>query len=81
MSAPRPSRCTLTLKEEAPELLDAFAPDENAVAAAAYDICEFIAGLVDQGNLALDLLPIPLRLGYHPPCQYRAHRIGLPLST
>jgi glycerol-3-phosphate dehydrogenase subunit C len=70
--------CTLTLKEEAPELLDAFAPDESAVAAATYDICEFIAGLLVQGDLGLDLLPIPLRLGYHPPCQYRAHRIGLP---
>ena len=70
--------CTLTLKEEAPELLDAHAPDETAVAASTYDICEFIVGLVDRGELNLDLLAIPMRLGYHPPCQYRAHRIGLP---
>jgi glycerol-3-phosphate dehydrogenase subunit C len=70
--------CTLTLKEEAPELLDAFAPDESTVAAGTYDICEFILGLVTQGEVTLELLPIPLRVGYHPPCQYRAHRIGLP---
>ena len=28
--------------------------------------------------LNIDLAPIPLKLPYHIPCQYRAHRIGRP---
>ena len=71
--------CTLTLKEEAPELLDMYDEDSRLVAENSYDFHEFLLHLWGQGLLKTeDLGPIPLRLAYHQPCQYRAHRIGSP---
>lgn len=70
--------CTLTLKEEAPELLDMHDLDTELVAGSVYDFNEFLVKLYDEGKLNPDLRPIPLTLGYHVPCQYRAHRIGKP---
>ncbi len=68
--------CTLTLKEEAPELLDMFDEDTQLVARNTYDINEFLLVLLGEGSLQTDLKPIPLTLSYHAPCQYRAHRLG-----
>jgi glycerol-3-phosphate dehydrogenase subunit C len=70
--------CTLTLKEEAPELLDLHDEDTQLVAANTYDFNEFLLLLLNEGTLSLNFTPIPLTLGYHIPCQYRAHRIGKP---
>ncbi len=70
--------CTLTLKEEAPELLDMHDADTMLVAEQVYDFNEFMLMLLDEGTLDLDLQPIPLDLPYHAPCQYRAHRLGRP---
>ena len=70
--------CTLTLKEEAPELLDMHDEDTQLVAQHVYDFNEFILLLLDQGSLDLNLMSIPLTLPYHAPCQYRAHRLGHP---
>ncbi len=70
--------CTLTLKEEAPDLLDMHDDATRLVARSTYDFNEFLLNLNDQGSLSLDLNPIPLTLGYHAPCQYRAHRLGAP---
>jgi glycerol-3-phosphate dehydrogenase subunit C len=70
--------CTLTLKEEAPELLDMHDEDTRLVASYTYDLNEFLLTLLDQGSLNLDLGAIPLNLPYHVPCQYRAHRLGAP---
>lgn len=70
--------CTLTLKEEAPELLDMHDEDTRNVAENTYDFNEFLLMLHNQGRLNLDLTPIPLQLPYHIPCQYRAHRLGSP---
>jgi len=70
--------CTLTLKEEAPELLDMHDEDTMLVAQKTYDLNEFLLLLLEIGRLNLELRPIPLRLPYHIPCQYRAHRIGNP---
>lgn len=70
--------CTLTLKEEAPELLDMHDEDTRLVAENTYDINEFLLALIDEGDLNLDLRPINLTLPYHIPCQYRAHRLGKP---
>lgn len=71
--------CTLTLKEEAPELLDYYTEEAQLLAANTFDFNEFLVLLHDAGELRTDnLRPIPLQLGYHPPCQYRAHRLGLP---
>lgn len=68
--------CTLTLKEEAPELLDMTDDDTLLVARSTYDINEFLLDRYAEGTLRLDLQPIPLTLAYHAPCQYRAHRLG-----
>lgn len=70
--------CTLTLKEEAPEILGLHGEDVQIVAADTYDIFEFLRGLAERGELRTDFRPIARRLPYHPPCQYRAHRLGKP---
>jgi glycerol-3-phosphate dehydrogenase subunit C len=49
------------------------------LAANTFDFNEFLLLLLDAGHLrTANLRPIPLELVYHPPCQYRAHRIGRP---
>ena len=68
--------CTLTLKEEAPELLDMHDTDTRLVAENTFDFNEFVLPLLEQKSARLNLHPIPLSLGYHAPCQYRAHRLG-----
>jgi len=70
--------CILTLKEEAPELLDMDDEDTRLVAIHTYDLAEFLLLLRDQEELKTNLHPIPMALPYHIPCQYRAHRIGKP---
>jgi glycerol-3-phosphate dehydrogenase subunit C len=70
--------CILTLKEEAPELLDMSDDETILVAQQTYDFNEFLLQLYIEGQLNLDFAPIPLTLGYHIPCQYRAQRIGKP---
>lgn len=77
--------CTLTLKEEARELLDLHDPDTLQLAEASYDFNELIIELLDEGTLNMVFKPLPeaLRrstLPYHIPCQYRAHRLGSPGS-
>jgi len=71
--------CTLTLKEEAPELLGLASADVRDVAAGTYDIFEFLRGLAEAGQLDTDFRPIDRELPYHPPCQLRAHRVGRPV--
>ncbi len=76
--------CTLTLKEEAPELLDLERdPGTRALKLATWDIFEWLRDRQDQGQLPSDLRPLnqtdqPFILPYHAPCQLRAHRIGKP---
>ena len=70
--------CTLTLKEEAPDLLDMHDEDTQLVAHQTFDFNEFLLLLLEEGRLKLDLQSLPLDLPYHAPCQYRAHRLGLP---
>lgn len=70
--------CTLTLKEEAPELLDMHDEDTRLVAENTFDFNEFLLLLLEQGTLRTDLRPLPLTLPYHAPCQYRGHRLGRP---
>lgn len=70
--------CILTLKEEAPELLDMHDEETMLVARQTFDINEFLLLLLDEDRLNLDLSPIPMKLPYHIPCQYRAHRLGKP---
>lgn len=70
--------CTLTLKEEAPELLDLHDEASTCLAHGVWDIFEWLAKLADQGKLRTDFRPMPMRLPYHAPCQQRAHRVGKP---
>lgn len=72
--------CILTLKEEAPELLDMFDADSQRVAEQSFDLHEFLVGLLEAGELRTDFRSLPWRLAYHPPCQYRAHRLGRPAA-
>ncbi|HXF60316.1 MAG TPA: anaerobic glycerol-3-phosphate dehydrogenase subunit C [Caldilineaceae bacterium] len=70
--------CTLTLKEEARELLEL---DDEPVIQLAYgvwDIFEWLRELYDAGELRTDFQPLDLVLPYHAPCQQRAHRVGKP---
>ncbi len=70
--------CTLTLKEEAPELLDAYDEEARLLAEHTFDLNEFLLTLAEEGTLRTDFQPVPLTAVYHPPCQYRAHRLGFP---
>jgi glycerol-3-phosphate dehydrogenase subunit C len=70
--------CTLTLKEEAPDLLGMHDEDTRLVAENTFDFNEFLLKLYNEGTLNQNLRPIPLELPYHIPCQYRAHRLGKP---
>jgi glycerol-3-phosphate dehydrogenase subunit C len=70
--------CTLTLKEEAPEILGLHGDDVMAVAEGTYDIFEFLRDLAERGELNTEFRPVERELPYHPPCQYRAHRLGRP---
>ncbi|HEY53538.1 MAG TPA: anaerobic glycerol-3-phosphate dehydrogenase subunit C [Caldilineae bacterium] len=70
--------CTLTLKEEAPELLDRHGEDALALKMAVWDIFEWLRELHEAGELRTDFERIDMVLPYHAPCQYRAHRVGKP---
>jgi glycerol-3-phosphate dehydrogenase subunit C len=70
--------CTLTLKEEAPELLDMHSQDSQLVAANTYDLNEFF--LLQPSLISQQFSSIPLTLPYHQPCQYKGHRIGNPAA-
>lgn len=70
--------CTLTLKEEAPELLDMHDGDAYTLKMAVWDIFEWLRELHERGELRTDFRPLEMVLPYHAPCQYRAHRIGKP---
>jgi glycerol-3-phosphate dehydrogenase subunit C len=70
--------CTLTLKEEAPELLDYHQADARMVSQNTFDINEFLLNLLYREEMSLGLKPIPRLFPYHAPCQYRAHRLGVP---
>jgi glycerol-3-phosphate dehydrogenase subunit C len=70
--------CTLTLKEEAPDLLGMHDADTRTLAEGTYDIFEFLRALAERDELATDFRPVERTLPYHPPCQLRAHRLGLP---
>jgi glycerol-3-phosphate dehydrogenase subunit C len=71
--------CTLTLKEEAPELLGMHETGARMLAENTFDIFEFLLLLHERGELNIDFKrPIDRALPYHPPCQLRAHRVGRP---
>jgi glycerol-3-phosphate dehydrogenase subunit C len=70
--------CGLMLKREAREILDVDDGDMEAVSRSTYDLCEFLLGLHQRGELRTDFAPLPLTVPYHAPCQQRGHGIGKP---
>lgn len=70
--------CTLTLKEEAPELLDMEDDATVLLKMGTWDIFEFLRHQLQSGELRTDFKTIQMMLPYHAPCQQRAHRIGKP---
>lgn len=76
--------CSLTLKEEAPEMLDKHDAATLAVKKATWDLFEWLRERAEEGSLRTDFQPLstddgqPLVVPYHAPCQYRAHRVGKP---
>ena len=70
--------CTLTLKEEAPELLDMHDSASKELVHGTWDIFEWLRQLHDEGKLRSDFRPLDTVMPYHAPCQQRAHRIGKP---
>ena len=67
------------LKREAREILgledDA---DLRVVSDRVYDICEYLAMLLERGELRTDFGPLPMTVTYHAPCQQQGHGIGKP---
>lgn len=70
--------CTLTLKEEAPELLDMHDEGCEVLKMGTWDIFEFLHVLHEKGELRTDFRRLEMALPYHAPCQQRAHRFGKP---
>jgi glycerol-3-phosphate dehydrogenase subunit C len=68
--------CTLTLKEEAPHLLDRHTPASQSLTGAVWDIFEWIRE--HEAELPRDFVPVDWVIPYHQPCQYRAHKVGSP---
>ncbi len=68
--------CTLTLKEEAPHLLDRHEKISQTLTGAVWDIFEWIRE--HEEELPQDFIDLSLTIPYHQPCQYRAHRVGRP---
>jgi glycerol-3-phosphate dehydrogenase subunit C len=70
--------CTLMLKREAREILGIEDEALQVLSPRVFDICEFLLGLHDRGELRTDFRALPLRVPYHAPCQQRGHGIGKP---
>jgi len=70
--------CTLTLKEEAPELLDKHDAGSHDLKMAVWDIFEWLREVYEARDLKTDFRRLEMVLPYHAPCQYRAHRVGKP---
>ena len=71
--------CTLMLKREAREILGLEGDEEvRLVSERTFDICEFLGGLHERGELQTDFRPVPVTVAYHAPCQQQGHNIGKP---
>lgn len=70
--------CTLALRHDYSEILGL--QDEAAlhVAEKIRDLFEFLVYDHPDRTATLDLSPVPLRALYHPPCQLKAHGMGIP---
>lgn len=71
--------CSLAVKQEYADVPGL--PGAAAVAAAAYDIFEFLLACHARGELRTDFRPLAQNLPYHQPCHQRAQAIGTPALT
>jgi glycerol-3-phosphate dehydrogenase subunit C len=72
--------CTLALKEEAPDLLEADSEAVRLVSTSTSDLCEYLVRLHEAGELDTGFRPLQFSVVYHAPCQLNAHRIGHPAA-
>ena len=70
--------CGMTLKAKYRELLGMEDERTARVSRAVYDICEYLAGLADDGELDTAFRPLRATAIYHPQCQLMAHGVGTP---
>lgn len=71
--------CGLMLKREAREILGLHDdPDLALVAENTVDICEYLVGLHERGELRTDFRSLPWKVPYHAPCQQQGHGMGKP---
>ncbi|MDA0171671.1 anaerobic glycerol-3-phosphate dehydrogenase subunit C [Solirubrobacter taibaiensis] len=71
--------CTLMLKREALEILELHDDkDLRIVSERTYDICEYLLGLHERGELDTEFAPVGEQVIYHAPCQQQGHGIGKP---
>jgi glycerol-3-phosphate dehydrogenase subunit C len=73
--APGPT-CSYTIKKEWPELLGT--PDAAKVAAATFDVMEFLERLRREQKLVKDFTTPLGKIAYHAACHLRAQKIGTP---
>lgn len=69
--------CALMLKEEYGELFPDV-PDTGVFAPHIHDACEFVRGLLENGELQVNFRESADRLIYHAPCHLRAQGMGRP---
>lgn len=72
--------CTLTFKHEYRSVLGLRGEAADQVAKATYDFFEFLEMLDADGMLNLSFRPVPQRIIYHAPCQFRTHAVGRPAA-
>jgi glycerol-3-phosphate dehydrogenase subunit C len=71
--------CSLMLKREALEILGmGDDPDLRVVSERTFDICEYLLGMHERGELKTDFVAVPETVTYHAPCQQQGHGIGKP---
>jgi glycerol-3-phosphate dehydrogenase subunit C len=70
--------CNGMLKHEAREILGVQDESLRTIGERTRDICEFLLGLAEAGELPLDFTPQDVTIPYHAPCQLRGHGMGMP---
>ncbi len=72
--------CTLTFKHEYRSVLGIHSAEADLVANATCDFFEFLEMLDADGALNTNFRPVPQRIVYHAPCQFRTHAVGRPAA-
>ncbi|MDW7675645.1 MAG: anaerobic glycerol-3-phosphate dehydrogenase subunit C [Bacillota bacterium] len=68
--------CTLMLKREYAEIFEIAGAEQLGLQV--YDASEFLVKLKVEGQLDMDMKPLPYKLAYHAPCHLKLQGIGLP---